>query len=184
MSVGGVVFSAHDFGLPLLDELPGESLFSHCARQHRMWGFTHASSTCNALFGSPRGGVHHDFPNSLARLEQRTHGAFGEASVLARRRTVLSFYVPFLAPDELEAAVHVMSGPSVAHLKYRLGLLTSRFRAHHPLKACDACMAADVKDVGWAYWHLMHQAPGVWTCPWHGNPLRESPFKANGVGAG
>lgn len=121
MSTGGVALFAHEFGLPLLDELPGESLFSHCARQHRMWGFTHASRTCNALFGSPRGGVHHDFPNSLARLEQRTTGAFGEASVLARRRTVLSFYVPFLALDELEAAVHVMSGPSVAHLKFRLG---------------------------------------------------------------
>src|SRR3546814_14840989 len=61
-----------------------------------------------------------------------------------------------------------MSGASVAHLKFRLGLLTSRFRANHPLKACPACMTKDLDDHQTTYWRLDHQFPGVWHCPVHG----------------
>lgn len=74
-----------------------------------------------------------------------------------------------------------MGGPSVAHLKYKLGLLTSRFGANHPLKACRACMTADVEQYGWAYWHAEHQFPGVWICPVHASPLHVLTLKHNGV---
>jgi len=171
----------HQFRLSLLESLPGESLFSLCARHHRFWGFATATSTCLALFGAPRKGVHHDLPNSLGGFAEQTLGAYGTASKLAKNRTLLSFYSPFLAPEAFEAAADLMSGSSVAHLKFRLGLLTSRFRAHHPLKACDECMASDACHFGWTYWHLEHQYPGVWSCTRHGRPLRESGLKANGV---
>lgn len=167
--------------LPLLTPLPFESLYSQCARQHRLWGFSTAASTCNVLFGAPRKGMHHDLPNALGYFEKQTAGAFGDAASMARDRTLLGFYAPFLEPYELQAAVDRMLGPSVAHLKFRLGLLTSGLRANHPLKACEDCMAANVQDFGWSYWHLIHQYPGVWVCPWHGSPLRESRLKANGV---
>jgi hypothetical protein len=43
-------------------------------------------------------------------------------------------------------------------------LLTSRFRAHHPLKACEYCFVEDVRDHGWAYWHPQVQVtPRVWS---------------------
>ena len=74
-----------------------------------------------------------------------------------------------------------MAGDSVAHLKLRLGILTSRFRSHHPLKACEACMSSDRQVHGWAYWHVEHQYPGVWTCPIHKTVLLESSLKATGV---
>jgi hypothetical protein len=74
-----------------------------------------------------------------------------------------------------------MSGPSVAHLKFALGLLTSRFRANHPLKACPKCMADDIATHGWTYWHTPQQWPGVWVCAKHGEPLRVSGVKSNGV---
>src|SRR3546814_4771453 len=47
-------------------------------------------------------------------------------------------------------------------------LLTSRFRANHPLKACPACMTKDLDDHQTTYWRLDHQFPGVWHCPVHG----------------
>lgn len=77
--------------------------------------------------------------------------------------------------------MEMMRGKSVNHLKYRLGLLTSRFRANHPLKACTACMEHDLSDTGWAYWHLEHQYPGVWFCEQHGEPLHEATVKSTGV---
>lgn len=167
--------------LPLLDALPGETLFSLCSRHHQMWGFRTSDFTCEALFGGRRAGVHHDLPNSLSRFETLTCGAYGSAADLALDLTVLKFYAPFLTPNAIASAVTTMSSPSVNGLKFRLGLLTSRFRAHHPLKACEECMAEDAHDHGWVPWRLAHQFPGVWTCVFHGTPLLECSVKANGV---
>jgi hypothetical protein len=133
------------------------------------------------MFGSARAGVHHDLPNSLGVFAQRTNALLGDVDSIARERTLLNFYAAFAPPDETANAVACMSGASVAHLKLRLGILTSRFRANHPLKACPQCMEQDLRETGWAYWHLKHQFPGVWMCTAHQQPLLQSALKANGV---
>ena len=166
---------------PRLEALPDESLFSLCSRHHRLWGYGSAASSCSKLFGSRRAGVHHDFPSALGEFERLTDGAFGPASSIALQRTILKFYSPFSQPADVQLAVQRMTGSSVAHLKFQLGLLTSRFRAHHPLKACEYCLVEDVHDHGWAYWHLDHQFPGAWTCRQHGSSLLECTVKANGI---
>ena len=74
-----------------------------------------------------------------------------------------------------------MRGNGIAHLKYRLGLLTSGLGAAHPLKSCPECMQADLEGHGWAYWRRAHQLPGVWVCPSHGIPLRVSHLKLDQV---
>jgi hypothetical protein len=165
----------------LLSWLPGETLFSLCSRHHRLWGYATSSRSTQILFGHLRAGMQHDLPSSLTEFAGRTGGGFGPAEELARLRTLLRFYRPFLDPQEVGRAVETMCGPSVAHLKFDLGLLTSRFRAHHPLKACATCMRHDVDTEGWAYWHLQQQFPGVWVCLAHGAPLLESTVKSTGV---
>lgn len=172
------LFASQD---PLLSWLPGETLFSLCSRHHRLWGYATSSRSTQMLFGHRRAGMQHDLPSSLAEFAGRTDGGFGLAQELARLRTLLRFYRPFLDPQEVGRAVEAMCGPSVAHLKFELGLLTSRFRAHHPLKACATCMRHDVDTEGWAYWHLRQQFPGVWVCLAHGEPLLESTVKSTGV---
>lgn len=67
-------------------------------------------------------------------------------------------------------------------LKYQLGMLTSRFRANHPLKACPQCMRDDSSLYGSPYWHLTHQLPGVWVCPSHGHILLTCDAKSTGIG--
>ena len=167
---------------PFLPWLPDETLFSLCSRLHRLWGFHDAGKTAEILFGARRAGLHHDFPNRLRQFETRTSGRYGVARELAEGRTLLRYYRPFLPEPLLSSAARTMGGESVAHLKFRLGLLTSRFRANHPLKACTTCMAVDLAVHGWVYWHRAHQYPGVWTCAEHGTLLRESNIKATGVG--
>ena len=154
-------------GAGLLEPLPDETLFSLCSRQHRIWGGPNARETCALLFGGSRIGTQHDIPSGLGQLECRTRGQWGSASTLAARRTLMRFYEPFVDEQLFDEAIASMRAPSVAHLKFRLGLLTSRFRANHPLKACRVCMEQDRHDHGWAYWHLPHQYPGVWVCPVH-----------------
>ncbi|MDH4459559.1 MAG: TnsD family Tn7-like transposition protein [Nevskia sp.] len=168
--------------VPLLAWLPGETLFSLCSRQHGFWGHRHAWSTASLLFGGRHAGTQHDLPNQLDEFAERTHDALGTADEVAERRTLLRYYRPFLSPSELGEAIVAMRSKSVAHLKFKLGLLTSRFRANHPLKACPACIEDDTNEYGWAYWHLKHQYPGVWVCLRHRTVLLESRMKSSGVG--
>jgi hypothetical protein len=165
----------------LLSWLRDETFFSLVSRHHQLWGHVTSAQTCQLMFGSARAGVHHDLPNSLGVFAQRTNALLGDVDSIARERTLLNFYAAFAPPDETANAVACMSGASVAHLKLRLGILTSRFRANHPLKACPQCMEQDLRETGWAYWHLKHQFPGVWMCTAHQQPLLQSALKANGV---
>lgn len=166
---------------PFLPWLPGETLFSLCSRHHKLWGHRLSGRTSELLFGRSRAGTQHDLPNSIHELVRRTAGQFGNAKGIALDRTLLRFYRPFMDQRDVVEAVREMGGPAVSHLKFRLGLLTSRFRANHPLKACAACMSADLHETGWVYWHLPHQYPGVWICPVHAQPLRLATIKSNGV---
>lgn len=165
----------------LLSWLPDESFFSVVSRHHQIWGHATAAQTCDLVFGSKRAGMHHDLPNCLGIFVQRTNEALGDVISIAKERTLLKFYGAFAPKVETENAAACMSGSSVAHLKLRLGILTSRFRANHPLKACPECLEHDLRETGWTYWHLTHQFPGVWICTKHRLPLLQSSLKSNGV---
>lgn len=167
---------------PLLSWLPDETLFSLTSRQHGFWGHRQAKDTSVLLYGRPHGGNQHDFPSCIDEFVERTRQCHGTAMEICTGRTLLGYYRKFMNAPEEGNVIATLRGTTVAHLKFRLGLLTSRFRAHHPLKACAACMESDLKTWGWAYWHLQHQFPGVWICPTHGTLLQESDSKASGVG--
>lgn len=182
MSAGSELEGRFDFGPGLIEWLPGESLFSLISRQHRLSGRRLAAETCRIFFGSARGGSQHDFPTCLDELARRTDGLWGSAEEIATKSTLLRFYAPFKARTTVESCIAAMRGPSLGSLKFKLGLLTSRFRAHHPLKYCRSCVEVDAEAEGSAYWHLEHQYPGVWVCAQHQLPLEEAAVKANGVG--
>jgi transposase len=162
--------------------LPDETLFSLCSRHHRLAGNRLASETCKALFGHPIQGSAHDLPSRVAHLSMRFGKVLGTTDEIILQRTLLPYYLPFRSATFSAVAMQAMGGPGIRSLKYQLGLLTSRFRANHPLKACPYCMELDSSQWQIAYWHRVHQLPGVWVCPLHGIPLLRSTMKATGVG--
>ncbi|MBB6559274.1 hypothetical protein HNP48_001941 [Acidovorax soli] len=164
----------------LLIPLPDESLFSLVSRHHFLWGNAISSTTSNQFFCHPRNGAQHDFPNRLQVFVDRTGGVYGNAREVALNLTLLKFYQPFLSQEGVSDAIECLSHGRIALLRLKLGVLTSRFGANHPLKACPVCMREDLVGTGWAYWHLKHQYPGVWVCIMHGVPLLQS--KSTGVG--
>lgn len=166
---------------PLPDWLPDECFFSWASRYHVISGHRLPEQTSLALFGARRWGYQHDFPSPLNAFVGITYGAFGDATALARDRTILPFYLAHRDVAIAEDAYAGIAAPHSGMLKYRLGILTSRFRANHPLKACPQCMAEDAHRVGVPYWHLKHQFPGVWVCPIHGLPLQTCRTKATGI---
>ncbi|WP_018609778.1 TnsD family Tn7-like transposition protein [Uliginosibacterium gangwonense] len=165
----------------LVPWLEDETVFSLASRLHKLWGYPLAGSTTQILFGHHRGGSQHDFPTRLTEFAQNTKGLLGSATDIAKTHTLYKYYRIFLDEPECQDFVDALCGHSLAHFKLKLGLLTSRFRANHPLKACPLCMQADVERHGVAYWHLTHQCPGVWICPLHHIPLRESRLKSSGA---
>lgn len=160
--------------------LPGETIFSLASRYHALSGNRLPSETCTTLFGHPRQGCQHDFPTRLNEFSRRAR--LSEcAQDLALRHTPLPFYLPLRSEAESEAAVQALATPHPGVLKFRLGILTSRFRANHPLKACPQCIADEVRSHGTGYWHVEHQLPGVWFCRQHGVALKLSRLKSTGV---
>jgi transposase len=166
---------------PGLNWLPDETVFSFASRHHRVTGNIRSADTCLQLFGHPRQGSAHDLPSRMNEFVNRTGGTLGDARAIIRNHTILPFFLPFRTKDDATAAFAALEGPSIGSLKYTLGLLTSRFRANHPLKACSLCMAVDRKEWSVAYWHRCHQLPGVWMCPTHFIPLSVATIKSTGV---
>lgn len=172
----------HDPSLEFLpDWLPDETLFSLASRYHRLTGHVAGRHTSKILFGSARSGYQHDLPSGIDHFVRVTHGHYGQCRSIIRSRTLLPYYLVFKDRSVGRHALASMRGPRIGHLKYRLGILTSGARAHHPLRACDACIKEDLFRFGVGYWHLNHQFPGVLVCQQHRQILRVSTLKTSGV---
>lgn len=166
----------------MLDWLPDETLFSLVSRYHVWSGQPLAKATSRALFGNSNQGYQHDFPSNIGEFVRRTGGLLGTPREIVKAHTVLPYYLPFRPSVAAADAYQSLCDGGLGSLKYRLGILTSRFRANHPLKACPACMRTDRAQYGIAYWHVTHQLPGVWMCLRHGQALLASTTKSTGVG--
>ena len=158
--------------------LPGETLYSLCARFHCMSGNRLASTTSHQLFGVRDAAMLHDFPAHLSTFEARTRGLLGNVESLSHNRTLLKFYAPYQPAKRIKAGVEALAGAGIDRLKFRLGLPSSRIGAAHPLKACVKCVREETDMYGGAYWHLLHQHPAVWICPKHSELLMRSTGKS------
>lgn len=161
--------------------LEDETVYSLCSRYHRFSANASSRSTSRSLFGVRHGGHAHDFPSFLGALVTRTHGAVGSVKDLVDQHTIAPFYLPLRDQRSREDVLAAMEGDGLGALKFRLGLLTSRFGASHPLKSCPACMEEDIASGLPPYWRRSHQFPGVWFCSRHLEPLRVSSLKSTGV---
>ena len=161
------------FGLPHIEWLPDETLYSRCARMHRMFCHAQSRATTLLLFGHSRAGAQHDFPTRIADLISRSGGMFGyDASELIRRRTVLRFFFPWLSEQRRALSVQACQAGSVLLVKSSLGVAATGERSHLSLKYCVRCVESDLSVFGIDYWHLSHQLPAVWMCMQHEERLR------------
>ncbi|NRR32187.1 TniQ family protein [Oxalobacteraceae bacterium] len=161
---------------PVLDWLPGESLYSLLARNHYFRGHRDPSHTVCAFFGTLTGKSHQKDMTEIDVFVARTGGALGAARQVLEERTLLRFYRIFMEGYEntlLEPGR--LSTDSI--LKFPTGLQTGRFRTKHPLKGCSACLERDARQIGFQYWRLVHQFPGLWVCLEHDRALQEIQIK-------
>lgn len=165
---------------PLLDWLPGESLFSLCSRFHFLSGHATSDRTCMALFNNRRSSAAHDIPSHVETISDVFGGHLGSASDIVFQHSLLPFYFPYHPKDRCLHWLNQLYVGTVPALKAELGLAASRFGASHPLKACQNCMADDLSQFAITYWHVVHQLPGVLVCPVHKCPLLAASDKVTG----
>lgn len=158
------------------------TLYALLAVAQRWRADSRAESTSASLFGHAGAGLRHDFPSHLESFSRRTGGAYGDAVYLALNHTLLPYFTTFRPPDLFAEAVATMAGPSVERLKFSLGLPASHMGASFPLGYCLACARYDEQQVGYAYWHRIHQLPGVHVCPQHGELLHKTRIRTDGRG--
>lgn len=154
--------------IPIVRWLPDETFFSVCCRQHRFMCQVTKASTTAWLFGERSSSVQHDFPSKLNSLPQKAKEVWGSPFNIITDHTILPLFFPFQSKERVEDVFDTVSNNSLGTLKFRMGLVTGRFGAEHPLKACLECLREDRIKHGVAYWHLSHQYPGVTLCPKHG----------------
>ncbi|MBD9428254.1 TniQ family protein [Pseudomonas sp. PDM15] len=154
--------------------LEDETFFSICSRQHAIWGNHEPSATFRLLSESPGRPATHDFAYNLNALRPSIRSVWGDPDSIIHEHTILPLFLPFQSQPHIQAVMQMLKGEGAGSIKYRLGLVTGRFGAEHPLKACSCCIDSDFCRHGVAYWHVAHQYPGVLICPVHKVWLQES----------
>jgi len=159
--------------LPSLQD--SESLYSWCARFHRLSGYSRARSTSQLLFGHPSIGLHHDFPGRLDHLNAVMQEVLGTASDIIIRRTQFGLFAPFLRKDAGLRLIGAMRTGSGSIVRKRLGIFRSGLGIATPLKACRQCLEEDRATTPTSWWRMEHQWLPTWICLRHGEVLMKAP---------
>lgn len=166
---------ASDLFPPALDCIPhafaGETLYSWCARYHRLIGDTNPRATSRRLFGHPTAGLRPELPFHLGNFQENTQQRLGSLNDLLRQRTVFGFYAPFLPPKAIAEIVgHLAAGSSVA-ARARLGMSKDGQASRAPLRFCPECSKEQLATNTISWWQVEHLWPSVCVCNRHGQPL-------------
>lgn len=163
------LFDSDNSYLPL--QFPGETLYSWCARFHRISGNTSARLTSRQLFDDSYAGLRHDFPTHLNAFLERTNQLFVSVDELIYQSTVFGIFAPFLKESTIKSIMKNMCEGGNTHIKHHLGVLPSRVGSAAPLKACPSCMRHETISPGSPWWHIEHQWPTSRVCQNHGDYL-------------
>ncbi|OPK06019.1 TnsD family Tn7-like transposition protein [Pseudomonas sp. VI4.1] len=154
------------------EPFPDETLHSVLSRYVRLYGLGARSEIfANTLWeGSFSENV--PFPCHLAKLvDELPHSVGLSVAQVIERHTLLPYYQPFLSVHQLQHAQEQMAHRGGGGLKLRLGLIASRLENASRVRFCPTCLDQDDAIMGVAYWHRVHQLPGVFICPHHVEPL-------------
>jgi hypothetical protein len=152
-----------------------ETLYSWCARYHRISGSIAATTTSQRLFGSKTAGFVVDFPGRIRHFSTVTASILGAPDLLIRNHTLYSLYAAFRPQSTMATIEGLMLGNSVERVKFLLGLPASRAATSHPLKFCPTCVHDESNEHGVARWWRDHQWPSVWMCSGHQTVLHYLP---------
>jgi hypothetical protein len=156
--------------------LPDELFYSLCARYSRRARYPNHKAVLLDLFDSSTALAVIDLPTRLKSfIRSLVPNSLLTADRLIKEHTLLPLFSAFLPPARLKqirADMIDSKGPA-AHM--RTGSMASTVPSTEFLRFCPCCRQHDITNFGEAYWHRLHQVPGVLMCPIHDVFLENGP---------
>lgn len=154
---------------------PDEILYSVLARYHVRSGNLSLKITLSELFGSTTVTATVDLPAHLKALARNLppRSKYTVESIL-RQHTLYPLYAPFMPSSRAELIATSMMEHIWGDIHARAGIMASSVKTPSNLRFCPDCLREDQERYGEAYWHRLHQAPGVLVCPRHSILLQDS----------
>jgi len=142
--------------------LPDELLISRMIRFVTLYGWTGLHQIYHIL-GSGRKSIH---PTMTSGLNSLAFSPQDSAQKLLFQQTLAPVYMYFLSGHSTAIQKAMLSGNSSGALR-ACQFPVSGSGSSIVLKSCPLCAARDICQYGVAYWHRIHQIPGVSVCPDH-----------------
>jgi hypothetical protein len=155
---------------------PDELLYSIHARHTIRFDFRSSKHIGQTVFGRATATAIVGLPIHLSAL---IHSLPTDWSItfdmLIDRHTLWPFFAAFQSPARRKATRSEMNCNGYPY--QRLGLMASGIAWSESLRYCSACLQENRIAVGEAYWHRVHQLPGIEVCPHHKTFLIQSKFR-------
>ncbi|MEZ9469348.1 TnsD family Tn7-like transposition protein [Vibrio lentus] len=146
--------------MQLPQALPDESLFSRICRYLTISELP-VEQNLKRLVGDGRAAIHPYLTSNLHIISQFTDEPVEKLLSHQTIRPLFFYYLPQYRADIAD----VYAGAN--EILRASQLSTFRDKERLSVKHCPLCAKDDVYDFGMAYWHLIHQIPGVEACSKH-----------------
>lgn len=148
------------FYLPIPDD---EVPYSTIVR-YALLGAFRAPQAMKQVFGNPKKRIHPYLPGQIERFAD----FFELNSIDVIEKSTIYPLLKFTQPTCLAAIKKAMQNYTDDKVLLSTAIGHSRFRTFYGLSYCPCCVKRDIDDLGFAYWHIKHQIPGVQVCFEHG----------------
>lgn len=140
--------------------LPDESLFSRICRQLAISELS-PIQILKQVVGDGRAAIHPYLTSNIHIIAQFTDESSEDLLLSQTLRPLFAHYLP-----QYSTVIEDVTADSNDIIRASQ-LSTFRDKERLSVKYCPLCAKEDIYNFGVAYWHLIHQVPGVEACPEH-----------------
>lgn len=157
-----------NFYFPIPDD---EIIYSVMARYALLSGYTSAN-VMYKVFGNSRKRIHPYLPGLIEKFSK-----FYDLNPndVINNRTIFPL-LKYTQPSDISKIKAAMLHQTDDKVLLKTALARSKFRLFYGLNCCPICIQEDKARMGFSYWHICHQIPGVQICHLHGCILHSAPM--------
>lgn len=128
------------------------------------------------LFGSINVLVNYDLPTKLDYFVKYLDNNIDiTVDNIIINNTLYPYYATFSGLEKKTALIEMMEGRNNnGSVRSKAGITASNIKAPYYFRFCPKCFDDDMLKYGESFWHRIHQTPGVYVCPYHGEFLINS----------
>ncbi|OMD99960.1 hypothetical protein BSK64_24505 [Paenibacillus odorifer] len=155
---------------------PDELQYSVVARYHLRSNNSSPKWTLKDVYGTENVIATIDLPSHIGELSRRNIVKNISVDQWINEHTFYPFYAPFISRNRAILLRKLMESGDGSGIHTLVGITASTFDRDSKIHFCPSCYDEDVQQYGEPFWHRIHQLPGVWVCPIHGDILHQMTY--------